>query len=199
MLESAWDVAEPQARAGEPPSKQPNAPTGHAFNCRPSTQRGRSVGLTPPCYRIETSRCYSSVTFSQDVGTKKVFAGWLGGIAASLRKARAAMHKSRRAGSDYAVSGGGEGAAHVADFAVTPSAWARRCAPLSTLRAWNPCPSSGRAGWGLSSIPERGNTPALPEEGEGVTPAAACPWSPAGTALPRGSECKQARSRRRPG
>ncbi len=87
---SCWKVPgaspTPAAWAGKSPSKQPNAPTGHAFNCCPSTLRGRLGGLTPPCYWLVTSRCYRSVTFSQEVGTKKVFAGWLGGIAASLGK-----------------------------------------------------------------------------------------------------------------
>ena len=125
MLESARRSADTRARAGESPSKQPNAPTGHAFNCCPSTQRGRLVGLTPPCYWLVTSRCYRSVTFSQEVGTKKVFTGWLGGIAAPLRKTRAAMHQSRRAGGDYAVP---------------------------ATAAGNPSPSSGRAKCGSSFL-----------------------------------------------
>lgn len=104
MLESAERFAATRMRAGKSPSEQPNAPTGHAFNCCPSTLRGRSVGLTPPCYWLVTPRCYRSVTLSQEVGTKKVFARWLGGIAAPLRKARVAMHQSRTARGDHAVT-----------------------------------------------------------------------------------------------
>jgi hypothetical protein len=80
MLESAGRPAEPRMGADKSPSKQPNAPTGHAFNCCPSTLRGRLVGLTP-CYCLVTSRCYRSVTSSQEVGTKKVFARNYGAIA----------------------------------------------------------------------------------------------------------------------
>ncbi len=112
MLESAGRFAESRMRADKSPGKQPNAPTGHAFNCCPSTQRGRLGGLTPPCYWLVTPRCYRSVTFSQEVGTKKVFAAWLGGIAASLGKARVAMHQSRRAGGGYAVTEVASGILH---------------------------------------------------------------------------------------